>query len=242
MFITGPCSLTSYELGLEEAKAAKSLGATYFRAGCYKPRTYPNTFQGLRNEGLEILCRIRQEVGIKVITEVVEAEEVKPYLNDIDMIQIGSRNCQNFELLKTVSKWHKPVLLKRGFGMKIEELYGAAAYLRDASEVVLCERGIRTFETLTRNTIDYSLIPITRHRGLPYKVIIDPSHGVGISQYVLPMAQAALAAGADGVMIEATFNPSNSPTDAMQMVTFEQLKKLVGWASQHNYLDELFKD
>ena len=151
MLIAGPCSLESYEKGLRDAQECKRLGIEYFRAGAFKPRTQPDSFQGLREEGLKILSRIKTEVDIKIVTELVAAEFL-PLYEDVDIIQIGSRNCQNFELLKTVAKCGKPILLKRGFGMTIEEFIGAANYLKHygATDIILCERGIRTFENSTR--------------------------------------------------------------------------------------------
>lgn len=226
MLIAGPCSLENYEKGLEDAKECKRQNVDYFRAGVFKPRTSPHSFQGLREKGIEILVKIKNEVGIKVVTEITSAEFLSLYKN-IDMLQIGSRNCQNFELLKAVAQSGKPVLLKRGFGMTIEEFIGAAEYLKyyGATEIILCERGIKTFETATRNTLDLAAVPII-HKQTDYKIIVDPSHGTGHSDLVIPLAKAAIAVGADGIMVECTKNPKNAISDAQQTINYAQLKQL----------------
>ena len=226
MLIAGPCSLENYEKGLEDAKECKRQNVDYFRAGVFKPRTSPHSFQGLREEGIEILVKIKNEVGIKVITEITSVEFLPLYKN-IDMLQIGSRNCQNFELLKAVAQSGKPVLLKRGFGMTIEEFIGAAEYLKyyGATEIILCERGIKTFETATRNTLDLAAVPII-HKQTDYKIIVDPSHGTGHSDLVIPLAKAATAVGADGIMVECTKDPKNAISDAQQTINYAQLKQL----------------
>ena len=226
MLIAGPCSLENYEKGLEDAKECKRQNVDYFRAGVFKPRTSPHSFQGLREKGIEILVKIKNEVGIKVVTEITSAEFLPLYKN-IDMLQIGSRNCQNFELLKAVAQSGKPILLKRGFGMTIEEFIGAAEYLKyyGATEIILCERGIKTFETATRNTLDLAAVPII-HKQTDYKIIVDPSHGTGHSDLVIPLAKAAIAVGADGIMVECTKNPKNAISDAQQTINYAQLKQL----------------
>lgn len=226
MLIAGPCSLENYEKGLEDAKECKRQNVDYFRAGVFKPRTSPHSFQGLREKGIEILIKIKNEVGIKVVTEITSAEFLPLYKN-IDMLQIGSRNCQNFELLKAVAQSGKPILLKRGFGMTIEEFIGAAEYLKyyGATEIILCERGIKTFETATRNTLDLAAVPII-HKQTDYKIIVDPSHGTGHSDLVIPLAKAAIAVGADGIMVECTKNPKNAISDAQQTINYAQLKQL----------------
>ena len=223
MLIAGPCSLESYEKALDDALCCKCYGIEYFRAGAFKPRTSPKAFQGLREEGLKILSRIKRETGLKIVTELVDSEYL-PLYNDVDIIQIGSRNCQNFELLKKVAKTGKPILLKRGFGMTIQEFIGAADYLKEygAKEIILCERGIKTFETATRNTLDLAAIPII-HQETDYKIIVDPSHGTGRRDLVIPMSKAALAAGADGLIVESTKNPETALTDGFQTVGYEQL-------------------
>lgn len=226
MLIAGPCSLESYEKGLRDAQECKRLGIEYFRAGAFKPRTQPDSFQGLREEGLKILSQIKTEVDIKIVTELV-AIEFLPLYEDVDIIQIGSRNCQNFELLKAVAKCGKPILLKRGFGMTIEEFIGAANYLKTygASDIILCERGIRTFENSMRNTLDFGAIPIIQN-STDYKVIIDPSHGTGRRELVIPMSKAAIAVGADGLIVEATEKPDEALTDGFQTIGYEQLSQV----------------
>lgn len=228
MLIAGPCSLESYEKAVEDAKECKKLGIEYFRAGAFKPRTSPNSFQGLREEGLKILSVIKKEVDIKIVTELVASEFLHLY-DDVDIIQIGSRNCQNFELLKTIASIGKPILLKRGFGMTIQEFIGAADYLKayGAKDIILCERGIKTFENATRNTLDFAAVPII-HQETNYKVIIDPSHGTGRRDLVLPMSKAAIAIGADGLIVECTKEPDKALTDGFQTINYEQLKELRG--------------
>lgn len=231
MLIAGPCTIENYEKTLADARECKILGVDYFRGGAFKPRTSPHSFQGLREEGLEILKRIKKEIGIKIVTEIVDAKYL-PLYEDIDMLQIGSRNCQNFELLKVVAACGKPILLKRGFGMTIEEFIGAAEYLSEygAKEVILCERGIKTFETYTRNTLDLAAVPII-HNKTNYKIIVDPSHGTGHRDLVLPMSRAAIAAGADGLIIECTIRPEEAITDGFQTINFNELKILKEWCN-----------
>lgn len=226
MLIAGPCTLESYEKALKDAQECKRLGIEYFRAGAFKPRTTPDSFQGLREEGIQILSRIKEEVGIKIVTELVSSEFL-PLYEDVDIIQIGSRNCQNFELLKQVASCGKPILLKRGFGMTIKEFIGAADYLKayGAKDIILCERGIKTFETATRNTLDFAAVPIIQNE-TSYKIIIDPSHGTGRRELVLPMSKAALALGADGLIVEATEKPDEAMTDGFQTIDYCQLTEL----------------
>lgn len=227
MLIAGPCSLESYEKALTDALCCKNYGIKYFRAGAFKPRTNPQSFQGLGKKGLEILSQIKKETGLKIVTELVDIEHL-PLYKDIDIIQIGSRNCQNFELLKKVaSKSDKPILLKRGFGMTITEFIGAANYLKQygAKEIILCERGIRTFEELTRNTLDLAAIPIV-HQETDYKIIVDPSHGTGRRDLVIPLSKAALAVGADGLIVEATKAPEMAITDGFQTIDYNELLEI----------------
>ena len=226
MLIAGPCTLESYEKALKDAQECKRLGIEYFRAGAFKPRTTPNSFQGLREEGIQILSCIKKEIGIKTVTELVSSKFL-PLYEDVDIIQIGSRNCQNFELLKQVAPYGKPILLKRGFGMTIQEFIGAADYLKEygATDIILCERGIKTFETATRNTLDFAAVPIIQNE-TNYKIIVDPSHGTGRQDLVIPMSRAALAIGADGLIVEATENPKEAITDGFQTIDYNQLAKL----------------
>lgn len=226
MLIAGPCSLESYEKALDDALCCKRYGIEYFRAGAFKPRTSPKAFQGLREEGLKILSRIKKETGLKIVTELVDSDYL-PLYSDIDIIQIGSRNCQNFELLKKIAPIGKPILLKRGFGMTIDEFIGAADYLKEygAKDIILCERGIKTFENATRNTLDLAAIPII-HQQTNYKIIVDPSHGTGRRDLVIPMSRAALAVGADGLIVECTKKPDEALTDGFQTIDYNQLLEI----------------
>lgn len=226
MLIAGPCSLESYEKGLEDALYFKSIGIEYFRAGAFKPRTNPQSFQGLKEEGLEILLQIKKDTGLKIVTELVDFDYFHLY-KDIDIIQIGSRNCQNFELLKKIASTDKTILLKRGFGMTIEEFIGAGNYLKEygAKDIILCERGIKTFENATRNTLDFAAVPIIRSE-TEYKIIVDPSHGTGRRDLVIPMSKAALAVGADGLIVECTKHPETALTDGFQTIDHQQLLQI----------------
>ena len=229
MLIAGPCSREPYEQGLRDAQECKKLGIKYFRAGAFKPRTNPTDFQGLREDGMTILKQIKNDTGLKIVTELVDIQFL-PLYDFVDIIQIGSRNCQNFELLKAVAKSGRPILLKRGFGMTIKEFISAANYLTQygCEEVILCERGIRTFENATRNTLDIAAVPIV-HQETDYKIIVDPSHGTGRRDLVLPMASAAMAAGADGLIVEMTKYPGLAITDGVETMEYKggaELKKL----------------
>lgn len=227
MLIAGPCTLESYEKALDDALCCKSYGIEYFRAGAFKPRTSPKSFQGLREEGLKILYHIKRDTGLKIVTELVDSDYL-PLYSDVDIIQIGSRNCQNFELLKKVAmNSNKPILLKRGFGMTIQEFIGAADYLKEygAKEIILCERGIKTFENSTRNTLDLAAIPIIQSE-TDYKIIVDPSHGTGRRDLIIPMSKAALAVGADGLIVECTKRPDEALTDGFQTIDYDQLLEI----------------
>ncbi|HEY3998818.1 MAG TPA: 3-deoxy-7-phosphoheptulonate synthase, partial [Candidatus Xenobia bacterium] len=197
--MAGPCAVESRERYLEAAAACHRAGASILRGGAFKPRTSPYTFQGLGEEGLKIMAEAREKFGMPIVTEIVSPVHADLFAKYVDIVQIGARNMQNFELLKTVAEINKPVLLKRGIAATIEELLMAAEYLLSGGceQVMLCERGIRTYESATRNTLDLSAIPVLRALShLP--IVVDPSHGTGNRQYVLPMALAAVAAGADG--------------------------------------------
>ena len=228
MIIAGPCSVTSFESTLEDAKYLKSIGIEYFRGGAFKPRTSPHDFQGLGPKGIEILKEVKKEIDIKIVTEIVDIRHFNHFEN-IDIIQVGSRNCQNFELLKELAVFGKPVLLKRGFGMTIDEFINAAEYLKayglDEDKIILCERGIKTFETATRNTLDLSAVPILKSR-TNYKVIVDPSHGTGHRDLIIPMSRAAIAGTADGLIIECTKDPDSSLTDAKQIIGYNEIKEI----------------
>jgi len=215
--IAGPCAVETHEQTLNSARAAKQAGAGGLRAGAYKPRTSPYKFSGHGLEGLRILRSVGDEVGLPVVTEVMDAADVEAVAEQADALQIGARNMQNFTLLRAVGQLRKPVLLKRGMSATMEELLLAAEYLLAASndQVVLCERGIRTFETATRNTLDLNAIPYIKQRShLP--VVVDPSHGTGVRSLVAPMALAAVACGADGLLVEVHENPAEAWSDGEQ--------------------------
>ena len=217
--IAGPCSVESEEQIVEVAKAVKDAGATLLRGGAFKPRTSPYGFQGLHEEGIKLLLTAKKETGLPIVTEIMNANHI-PLFEEVDVIQVGARNMQNFELLKELGKLNKPVLLKRGLANTFKELLMSAEYIMAGGneQVILCERGIRTFETYTRNTLDISAVPVLKELShLP--VIIDPSHATGMSRLVKPMAFAAVAAGADGLMIEVHNNPSKALCDGAQSLT-----------------------
>ncbi len=218
--IAGPCAVETEEQALASARAAKESGATILRGGAYKPRTSPYSFQGLGERGLEILAMCRAETGLPVVTEVLETRDVELVAEWADALQIGTRNMQNFALLKEVGQIHKPVLLKRGLAATVEEWLMAAEYIaqRGNSEIILCERGIRTFEPSTRNTLDLAGMAVAQQEThLP--VIVDPSHATGKRALVGPMARAAVAAGADGVMLDVHPNPEEALCDGPQALT-----------------------
>ena len=230
--IAGPCSVESPEQILFVAESVKAAGASLLRGGAFKPRTSPYDFQGLRAEGLEMLLEAKARTGMPIVTEIMNAVHL-PLFEEVDVIQVGARNMQNFELLKELGRQKKPILLKRGFANTLQELLMSAEYiLAEGNEnVILCERGIRTFETYTRNTLDLSAVPVLRELShLP--VIVDPSHAIGVSRYVKPMALAAVAAGADGLIIEVHNDPQNAACDGAQSLTLEQFGDLAGKISR----------
>ena len=217
VIIAGPCSVESREQLFETAKAAKKGGARILRGGAFKPRTSPYKFQGLGVEGLKLLHEVNREIGLPIVTEVMDTRQVDLVAGYADMLQVGSRNMHNYSLLKEVGMVRKPILLKRGMMATIEELLLAAEYILNQgnTQVVLCERGIRTFETATRNTLDLSAVPMLKHlSSLP--VIVDPSHGTGIRWMVPAMAKAAIAAGADGLIMEIHHKPEEALCDGQQ--------------------------
>ncbi len=227
--IAGPCSVESYEQTLTVARAVKEAGAHILRGGAFKPRTSPYSFQGLGEEGLRILDRVRKEVGIPVVTEALDTDGVDLVERYADMIQIGARNMQNFSLLKRAGRSRLPVLLKRGMSATIDELLLAAEYVVSEGNpnVVLCERGVRTFADHTRNTLDLSAIPaVQRLSHLP--IIADPSHGTGKREKVVPMARAAIAAGADGLIIEVHHRPETALSDGYQALVPDMFAELMG--------------
>jgi 3-deoxy-7-phosphoheptulonate synthase len=226
--IAGPCAIESREQLFETAKSVKADGGRILRGGAFKPRTSPYNFQGLGEEGLKLLGNIRKETGLPVVTEVMDTRQVGLVSEYADMLQIGSRNMQNYPLLKEVGMTRKPVLLKRGMMATIEEFLLAAEYILNQGneQVVLCERGIRTFETSTRNTLDLAAVPMLKHlTHLP--VIVDPSHGTGLRWMVPPMAKAAIAAGADGLIMEVHCNPEDAICDGYQSLNPPEFKHLM---------------
>lgn len=226
--MAGPCAVESREQLLESAELVKSGGAQFLRGGAYKPRTSPYSFQGLEEQGLKFLAEAREKTGLKIVTEVTTVEAIEVVAEYADMLQIGARNMQNFGLLKEVGKCGKPILLKRGLAATIDEWLNAAEYIINEGNpnVVLCERGIRTYETYTRNTLDMSAIAAVKHLShLP--IIVDPSHGTGKWRMVKPMALAAIAAGADGLMMEVHPNPAKALSDGPQSLTPEHYRDIM---------------
>jgi 3-deoxy-7-phosphoheptulonate synthase len=225
--ISGPCSVESEEQVVEIAKRVKASGAKILRGGAFKPRTSPYAFQGTKEDGLEMLRIAKQETGLPIVSEIMNQTQVDLF-GDVDIVQVGARNMQNFDLLRAVGELRKPVLLKRGPSSTIEELLLSAEYILAAGndQVILCERGIRTFETMTRNTLDLSAVALLKQRThLP--VIADPSHATGMRSLVLPMAKAILAVGADGIMIETHNNPAKALCDGAQSLDLNQFDEVM---------------
>ncbi|MCL2492272.1 MAG: 3-deoxy-7-phosphoheptulonate synthase [Coriobacteriia bacterium] len=217
--IAGPCSVESEDQILEIARDVKAAGAQALRGGAYKPRTSPYAFQGMREAGIALLLEAREQTGLPIVTELMDAADL-PAFTDIDVIQVGARNMQNFALLKELGKVDRPILLKRGLAATIEELLMSAEYImaHGNEQVILCERGIRTFEVATRNTLDLSAIPVLKElTHLP--IIVDPSHATGVARYVRPLSLAALAAGADGLIVEVHNDPAHAKCDGAQSIT-----------------------
>ena len=217
--IAGPCSIESEEQICSVAESVKAAGATLLRGGAFKPRTSPSAFQGLGEEGLQLLLKAKKHTGLPVVTEIMDLTQL-PLFDDVDVIQVGARNMQNFQLLKALGQTGKPILIKRGLANTIQELLMSAEYVMAGgnSNVILCERGVRTFETATRNTLDLSAIPMLKKLShLP--IIVDPSHATGIASLVKPMAMAATVSGADGLMIEVHNDPAHALCDGPQSLT-----------------------
>lgn len=244
--MAGPCAVESEEILFETAYAVKAAGAVILRGGAFKPRSSPRAFQGLGKEGLAMLSRAAKETGLAIVTEVLDTRDVAMVAEAADILQVGSRNMQNTALLKEVGKMSKPVMLKRGMSATVDEWLLAAEYILDAGnpDVILCERGIRTFETATRNTLDLSAVSLLKElSGLP--VVVDPSHSTGRRSLVMPMSRAAVAAGADGLIIEVHPQPDKASCDGPQSLTlaeFSHLMKQVGkieeaMTSKESYLD-----
>ncbi|MBU2234076.1 MAG: 3-deoxy-7-phosphoheptulonate synthase [Proteobacteria bacterium] len=226
--IAGPCSIESEEQMMESGYAAKKAGAKILRGGAFKPRTSPYSFQGMEEEGLKLLRKVGDKTGMPVVTEVMNTMDVDLVEQYSDILQIGARNIQNFALLKAVGHCHKPVLLKRGMMTTIEELLMSAEYILSGGngQIILCERGIRTFETATRNTLDISAVPVLKElTHLP--VIVDPSHAAGYAKYVLPLARAAVAVGAHGIIVEIHPEPEKAFSDGAQSLRPEQFYRLM---------------
>jgi len=226
--MAGPCSVESQAPPLTTAQAVKKAGADVLRGGAFKPRTSPYSFQGMAEEGLKILAEAREKTGLAVVTEVMEAQDIELICEYADILQIGARNVQNFALLKEIGKVDKPILLKRGMMTTITEFLMSAEYILSEGNpnVILCERGIRTFETSTRNTLDLSAVPVLREKThLP--IIVDPSHGTGYWQYVAPMSYAAIAAGADGLLIEVHPHPEDAMSDGGQSLKPDKFAELM---------------
>lgn len=226
--IAGPCAVENKTMLMNIAEKVREAGASFIRGGAYKPRTSPYSFQGLGEEGLQYLAEAREKTGLPVVTEIMDPRDIEAILKYTDIVQIGARNMQNFRLLLEVGSCDKPVLLKRGLSATIKEWLMAAEYVmsRGNQQVILCERGIRTFETATRNTLDLSAVPVLKQlTHLP--VVVDPSHGVGKWDLVAPMAKASVAAGADGLLIEVHTNPEEAMSDGEQSLKPDQFKKLM---------------
>jgi len=231
--MAGPCAIESREQAMAVAERVHRAGAQFFRGGAYKPRTSPYSFQGLGEEGLKIMAEVRERFGLLVVTEAVDNESLDLVEKYADIIQIGARNMQNFSLLKRVGRARKPVLLKRGMSATLEEFLMAAEYIMSEGnyEVVLCERGVRTFADHTRNTLDLSVVPaVDRLSHLP--IVVDPSHGTGKRNKVLPMSRAAVAVGADGLLVEVHNNPDRALSDGMQSLFPDQFDELMAEVRQ----------
>lgn len=226
--IAGPCSVESYEQTFEIAHQLKEMGIKYFRAGAFKPRSSPYAFQGLKEKGLEILADIKSKLELIIVTELMNSNALDAVIEAADVIQIGARNMQNYSLLEEAGKTGKPIFLKRGMAARVEDLLLSAEYIASNNNfnIILCERGIRTFETSTRNTLDLNCIPVIKQVShLP--IFVDPSHGIGIWDKVTPMALAGIAAGADGLMIEVHNNPEQALSDGIQSLTIKKFSELI---------------
>lgn len=226
--IAGPCSVENEKQIIKTAQGVKASGARMLRGGAYKPRTSPYSFQGMEEEGLKLLAKARKETGLPFVTEVINQESAKKAADYADVLQIGARNVQNFSLLKTVGRTGKPILLKRGMATTIQEWLMSAEYIlsEGGKDIILCERGIRTFETATRNTLDISAIPVIKELShLP--IVIDPSHAAGVKNYIAPLSYAAMAAGADGLMVEVHNDPSKALCDGPQSLDLKEFAAMM---------------
>jgi 3-deoxy-7-phosphoheptulonate synthase len=231
--IAGPCSVENHDQIFKIAEILKKLGIKFFRAGAFKPRSSPYSFQGLKEEGLDLLAKVKKEFGLNIVTELLNPYNTKEVAEVADIIQIGARNMQNFALLEEVGKTGRPVLLKRGLSATVEDLLLSAEYIaaQNNFNIILCERGIRTFETSTRNTLDLNSVPVVKkYSHLP--ILVDPSHGIGIGEKVPAMAMAGIAAGADGLMIEVHHKPEEALSDGFQSLPPESFEKLLNKLKQ----------
>ena len=235
LIIAGPCTFGSYEEIYEIAKELKSRGIEYLRAGTFKMRTSPDSFQGLRDEGLEMLLKIKEELGLKIVTELTSIEQVRKYGSKIDIIQIGTRNMYNYELLKEVGKLNTPVILKRGLSATYNEWINAAEYIKREgnTNIILCERGIRGYSNETRNVLDLQAIPYI-HKNTNYKIIVDPSHASGHAYMVEDMSKASIAANCDGLLIETHIRPEESLCDSEETIDLETLDKILNYIKKEN--------
>lgn len=230
--IAGPCSVESREQIISIAESVKASGATMLRGGAFKPRTSPYDFQGLKAEGLDLLFEARKQTGLPIVTEIMNVRDIDLF-DDVDVIQVGARNMQNFDLLKELGRTKKPILLKRGLANTLKELLMSAEYVMSEGNenIILCERGIRTYETFTRNTLDLSAVPAL-HELSHLPVVVDPSHATGLARLVEPMSMAAIAAGADGLLIEVHNDPLHALCDGAQSLTPQQFDSLVKKANK----------
>lgn len=240
IIIAGPCTFGSYEELYHIAELLKQKGIEYFRAGTFKMRTNPNSFQGLRDEGMEMLLKIKKELNLKIVTELTSIEQVRKYGNKIDIIQIGTRNMYNYELLKEVGKTKTTVLLKRAFSATYDEWLQAAEYIKKEgnTSIILCERGVRNFISGdTRNILDLQTVPYIK-KNTNYPIFVDPSHASGLAYMVEPMSKAALVAGADGLLIEVHNEPEKSLCDAKQTINMETLDRILEFQKALNNIDK----
>lgn len=224
--IAGPCAIESREQIIRIALKLKELGVDYLRGGAFKPRSNPDSFQGLRDEGIEYLIEAKEISGLKIVSELMSIEQVRKYADKIDIIQIGSRNMYNYELLKELSKYPNKVLLKRGLSATYEEWINASRYIGNSDRVILCERGIRSFDSTTRNVLDIQAIPYIK-KNTNYKIFIDPSHSSGNSYMIKPMSLASYVSGCDGLMIEVHDKKEEALCDREQAINIEELKEII---------------
>lgn len=237
VIIAGPCAVESREQIIRIAKKLKALGIKYLRGGAFKPRTNPDSFQGLGDEGIEYLLEAKKETGMFIVTELMTIEQVRKFADKIDIIQIGSRNMYNYELLKELGKYNKPVLLKRGLSATYSEWINAARYINNGKNVILCERGIRSFDTTTRNVLDIQAVPYIK-KNTNFPIIVDPSHASGHSYIVPYTSLAAVMSGCDGLIIEVHDKIEEALSDKNQAITIEDLKQII---DKVKYIDEHLK-